>query len=181
MVNQSLHLVARKYAQACLHVCAAHFEKDDLHNLVEMSDFLRENHRLVFFLGLPIISQERKKFFLYELAQRFQLNHLIDRLIHLLLHDKRLFLLADVLRLMSQLYREDRGILEFSISSYPRISANDLNELKQFLARSTGCAIIYTDHEDKNLIAGIRMESTTYLWEYSIAQQLRDVAKRTMR
>lgn len=181
MVHQSSRFVARKYAVACLHVFASRFKPDDVHNLMVMSDFLRENHRLVFFLGLPIISQERKNIFLHDLAKRFQLGHLIDPLLDLLLHDKRLFLLADILRLMSQLYREERGIIEFSIASYPRVSAIELEELKQFLARSTGCAIIYTDYEDKNLIAGIRMESTTYLWEYSIAQQLRTMQKRTMR
>lgn len=181
MVDRSSQFVARKYATACLHVFASKFEQDDMRNLVVMSDFLRQNHRLVFFLGLPIISEERKSVFLHELAKRFYLGHLIDRLIELLLHDKRLFLLADILRLLSDLYAEKMNILDFTITSHPRISSADLDELKQFLARSTGCAIIYTDYEDKNLIAGIRMQSTTYVWENSIAQHLRTVRKRTMR
>lgn len=181
MVDRSSQFVARKYAVACLNIFGSRFGKDDMSNLLVMSDFLRENHSLVFFLGLPIIKEQRKSAFLHDLAKQFHLSHLIDQLLDLLLRDKRLFLLADILRLLSDLYAQKMNILNFSIKTYPRISHTDLEELKQFLARSTGCAIIYKDYEDKNLVAGIRMQSTTYLWENSIAQQLRAVRKRTTR
>jgi len=181
MVDQSSQFVARKYAMACLNVFESKFKSEDLANLVAMSDYLRLNHSAVFFLGLPIIAQEKKRDFMLALARRFSLEPLIGRLIELLLAHKRLFLLTTILKMLGQLYRERMHILEFSIASYPRISRTDLEEIKEFLAHRTGCAIIYTDYEDKNLIAGIRMKSTTYLWEFSLAQQLRNVAKQTMR
>lgn len=181
MVDQSSQFVARKYAVACLHIFSDKVKADDVRHLREMSAYLQMNHSTIFLLGMPVITMEKKRQFMLKLARRFSLEHVIGRLIELLMHDKRLFLLAEILKIMSLLYREQMHVLEFSIASYPKASHADLEEIKEFLAHLTGCAIIYTDYEDKNLIAGIRMESTTYLWEYSIAQQLRNVAKRTLR
>ncbi len=181
MVDRTIQFVARKYAVAYLNVFGSDFVPDDLGNLDALSDFLKEYHHVTYLLGLPVIPHQKKKEMLNALSREFHLTDRIDKLVDLLLHDKRLFLLGPILEFMARLYREKHHIIEFSITSYPCLSESDLNDLTQFLARSTGCAIIYTNNEDKNLIAGIRMESTTYLWEFSIAQQLRTLRIQTMR
>lgn len=180
MVNPSSYFVARKYAVAFLAVFGNKLRKDDMSKLEKFEDALRQKHTLLYLLGLPVIPDEKKKIILQQLTQQFELA-VFDRLIFLLLEHKRLFLLPVIVRLVGKLYRRANHIIKFKILSYPRVSKSDLKELTEFLAQGTGCAIIYTDDEDKNLIAGLRMESTTYLWEYSIAQQIRNVRKRTIR
>lgn len=181
MIDQSSQFVCRKYAQAMLNVFSKQFKSTDVDQMRNMSEYLRIHHSSILLLSMPVFSLKKKQQFMYEIAEHFSLDHLLKRLIDLLIHDKRIFLLADILKIMGQLYRERENVLEFSISSYPKISTHDLEVIKEFLANSTGCAIIYTDYEDKNLIAGIRMQSATYLWEFSIAQQLRNVRKLTLR
>jgi F0F1-type ATP synthase delta subunit len=63
--------------------------------------------------------------------------------------------------------------MPFSIKSAQALSNNQLDSVKKYLATKTGRSIIATTAVDKELIAGIRAQSSTFLLEYSLAQQLR--------
>ena len=55
------------------------------------------------------------------------------------------------------------------------LSMNDKEQIEQFLVRATGHTNIYKYKVDNALIAGVRLQSETLLWEHSIAKQLRQL------
>lgn len=72
-------------------------------------------------------------------------------------------------------FREKSHIVQFLITSSQPLSLIDKEKIHHFLTTNTH-AIVETSYAlDPSLIAGLRIQSTTYLWEKSIAQQLRAV------
>ena len=66
-------------------------------------------------------------------------------------------------------------IARVKISSSHDITQQDLDAIERFLVNQTGLSIIYTYAIDKKLIAGIRLQSNTLLWECSINKQLTQI------
>jgi len=65
----------------------------------------------------------------------------------------------------------------FNITSSHHLDISDLEIIEKFLAFKTGKKIISHHNLNKKLIAGIRLESNTLLWEYSIYKQCETLRK----
>ncbi|MGB8366998.1 MAG: F0F1 ATP synthase subunit delta, partial [Candidatus Babeliales bacterium] len=96
----------------------------------------------------------------------------VQKLLELLLNDNRAFLICDVLYYVCLLYRQYKNITKFAMISSHLLSEEDKKIIKHFLMQMTEQDIMYTTKIDKKLIAGIRLQSDTLLWEYSIRQRL---------
>ncbi len=173
-MTQQRSLIAKRYAQAFLNVFIDSIALDDFHNICAAEQFLMQHKQALFLLKLPFINPAKKKEILNELCQKFRLIDKFKELVELLVHDKRSFLLPDVLYYVSKLYQQRKGIMSFTIISSHRLGTDKLNSMQRFLAQESGCDIIYNYRVDKKLIAGIRLYSDTLLWEYSINKQLRN-------
>jgi F0F1-type ATP synthase delta subunit len=89
-------------------------------------------------------------------------------LVWLLISQQRVFIFADVLHHLGDLYKIKKKSSFFHIRTSHSLSKKELGSIEQFLKEATNTQIMYEHHIDKRLIAGIRLESDTLLWEYSV-------------
>ncbi|HZW61698.1 MAG TPA: ATP synthase F1 subunit delta [Candidatus Babeliales bacterium] len=169
-------IVARRYAKAFINVFGNTMTIDELHAIKAFEQFVNEHKRLLVFFMLSQIDDATKQQQLDAMLDSFKLKKLFHPLSQLLLKSKRVFLLPRILKQIAVLYKQAKKIIECTITSSHELNAQALSTIQNFLARKTGCAIIYTNRVDKNLIAGLRLQGDTVLWEYSIRKQLRQVA-----
>jgi hypothetical protein len=80
-------------------------------------------------------------------------------------------------RCFYELYKERHNVATCTIKSSHRLSPEHKQALYEFVHQAARKKIIYTCARDKKLIAGIRIDSETFVWEQSIARQLRAIAQ----
>lgn len=173
---QNQRIIAKKYARAFFNVFAGSLTDDEFLIICKAAEFFDNNKHLLFFLGWhSIVTSEKIKALRGTLEYFGLVGKPYDSLIALLARDKRTFLIKDVLDQICQLYQQHKNIGAFAITSSHELSAAELVCLEEYLAKHTGQAIMYSYSVDKNLIAGIRMQSDTALFEYSIRKQLEQI------
>ena len=165
--------VAKKYAQAFMIVFPKACTFNDLNKLEAAQKFLQKNKRTLFFLQLPQFDHERRTSMVADLIDYFSLPHDCAAIILLLIKDNRSFYIPAVLAWISQLYKDQIQSTEFSIKSAHDLDTKQIEAIKQFLGHLLKKKIIGTPSLDTSLIAGLRLQSNNYLWEYSIRKQLR--------
>ena len=166
-------IVAKKYAKAFMAVFPKSFVLGDIKKIEAAQTFLQTHKRTLFFLQLPQFTLERKKSMVADLIDYFSLPHDFAALILLLIQHDRSYYIPDVLLCITQLYKEQIGSVEFSIQSPQVMSGNHIESIKQFLGHLLNKKIIGIPSIDTSLIAGLRLQSNDYLWEYSIRKQMR--------
>jgi len=167
--------LARRYAKAFNNVFSVNLSLTDVENIAQAADYLALRRRTRFFLRLPVIDVSIKKQVLDLVCKRFSLPLSVEKIIDLLLIHKRSYLLHYVFFYLVELYYAHHAIEIFTITSSHQLSQASSEVIKNFLARRTGSTVIYTNKIDQKLIAGIRLESKSFLWEYSIRKHLRRV------
>ena len=168
--------LAKKYAEAFLNVFDASLSREDIARVQDIVGFLAVHKKVLFFLRLSHIDDEIKVKALEELCIHIPDKKPFFRLIRQLVEDSRGYLIYQVLYELIALYRQRHHIMAFSFKSSHPLSHDELVKIEQFLARQTGDDIIYTYSQDASLIAGIRLQSKTVLWESSIRKKLREFA-----
>ena len=169
-------ILSRKYATAFLNLFIDKLSVTDYDTIVRAAVFLKEEPRLVSYFKLPRVDAVKKKV-IDRLFKEFKLPLILKKLTDLLMRDQRLFLLPQVLKSMEQLYRQRKGIMAFKVSSSYTLTKKQLENIEDLLATKTGKHIEYEHKVDNGLIAGIRLQSDTVLWEYSIARQLSEAQR----
>ncbi len=180
-MNIALQLLAEKYARAFFNIFGNKITRDDFYNLLILQKFLRDNKRALFFLELPSITDSIKVKKMIDISDMVHLGARFNPLIKLLVQDGRAGLWRDVVTQLIDVYKQRHNILFFSITSSHALDEGELELLKAFLVSKTGSDIIYDYNVDKSLIAGIRLQSETMIWEYSIRKQLNDVRLQLIR
>ena len=166
-------ILARKYATAFLKVFSHAFTDKDYTDLTKALAYLQKWRSILVLLTVPAISPAQKKNCLATFLVTAQVPSSVTPLAQLLLDHHRIELLADVCATIIELYQEQHHIMPFTIKSTHALSDEHLDRLNNYLAQKTGNSIIATPMIDKELIAGLRAQSTLFLLEYSLAQQLR--------
>ena len=166
-------IVAKKYAQAFMDVFPKSFAFSDVKKIETAQKFLQTHKRTLFFLQLPQFDQERRKSMVADLIDYFSLPHAFAAIILLLIEHGRSFYIPDVLSWITQLYKEHINSIEFSIQSAQNLNEKHVESIKQFLGRLLTKNIIGIPSVDTSLIAGLRLQSSDYLWEYSIRKQIK--------
>jgi F-type H+-transporting ATPase subunit delta len=171
-MNPEYAPLARKYAAAFLNAAGDSFAEKDFLAIQQLADFLVANRPIVFFLNLALIKKQTVEQVLTKLFASCATTLLLQRLVNLLLQHHRVFLLPEVLHQIADLYKRDKGIVQFVVTTAHEIETSQLQKAVQFLKRSVGDKVMYTYAVDPTLIAGLRMQSDTLLWEHSVKRQL---------
>lgn len=164
-------LNAKRYAQAFLNLFT--LTQADIANIKKAFDFL-DHHREIFsLLKVPLLDSQIKENALKEyLLIQFSLPASFQQLIHVLVEQRRTYLIQMILSEMINLFEDQQGLESFTIASSTALNDTELEKIKAFLATHTHHNIICTPLVDIGLIAGVRMQSNNHLWEYSIRKQL---------
>ena len=175
MIGYSQSDLAKKYARAYLHTLGSQHSLDDFLSMWRASQFLSEHHSLLFYLSLSMIHESDKKRFIDLFFDKFHLFASLKELFYLLLKNKHIFLAADVLRDIYGLYKKEHNIAELHVSSSHDLTDIQLQEIQNFFTKLSRQEVVLRHTVNPLLIAGIRMQTENFLWESSIAQQLRKI------
>jgi len=175
MISCSRSDIAKKYAKAYLHVFKDQHSYQDYCSMWRASQFLAEHHSLLFYLSLAMITEQDKKNFIDLFFEKFHLFVSLKQLFYLLLKNKHIYLAADILRDMYSLYKIQYNIVDLNVTSACDLTSEQIDEVKCFFMQLSGQQAMINYKTDPRLIAGIRLQTQTHLWEYSIDQQLRKI------
>lgn len=176
-MNPTYAPLARKYAVAFLNVAGNKFEQKDLKALETVTIFFIANRTIALLFNLPGIKKNTINQVLEKLFGEFGTKELLKRLVALLLQHHRAFLLPDVLHQISDVYKQRTGIAQFQVHSSHALDEQQLQAALTFLGRITGKQVLYEYRVDSSLIAGLRLQSDTLLWEHSVKKQLLSAAQ----
>lgn len=167
--------LAHLYAQAFENVFTAQISDTSVQHLQQAADALAAQSSVSFYLGLTVISDAQKEKTLETFFTSYGCAALLAPLLKLLAQHKRLFLIGEVVQQIIAVYQERHGIVEAQLKTAQPLSAEQQKFIEQYLCTSTAKKVHLTQEIDQTLIAGIRVESAQWLWEYSVAQQLRAI------
>lgn len=169
-------VLIKKYAIAFINWCGEKISRADYIHIDQCAHDFKKNRWALFFLKMPLLSDETKKELLEKyLRDEYQLPDCCFDIINLLIDHKRGELLPLVFAQAAALYRKKHRIMPFYIASSAPLHEKQKTQLVNFLAQQTGCDIIEKYTIDPALIAGIKMQSETFLWEYSIDKKIKQV------
>lgn len=165
-------MIARMYARAFLQA-TPHFDEAAFERCHDLEKFIRTHDHLFFFIPLQSLSREAKQEILVRLAERFELGKLMEPLIGLLTQHKRLFLLAEVCEAIVREYAERHNRVSCRLMSTVELTQKQQKSIIEYIEQVTGKTIDYETHINEALIAGVRVQADIFLFEHSIAQQLK--------
>lgn len=175
MIGFSRSDIAKKYARAYLNICGQEHTFEDYCTMWRAAQFLSEHRSLLSYLSLSIVNEVDKKRFIDLFFEKFHLLLSLKQLFYLLLKNKHIHLAADTLRDIYAMYKTEHHIVDLKVTSSTDLSELQIKEIKQFFNEISGQQAQISYSINSSLIAGIRLQTDTYLWEYSIAQQLRKI------
>lgn len=150
-------IIAKRYALAYLNLYIDKLTDKDILDFRQAYFFLHNNKDI---LTLPSIT----------LSDKLPLN--LRALFLLVVKKRREYLLPFVLKEIVSAYQAKKKVIIFDISSADNLDKKDEEIILEFLHKNTGNKILPIYKIDKKLIAGIKIQSDTYYWEYSIKKQL---------
>ncbi|HSW75559.1 MAG TPA: F0F1 ATP synthase subunit delta [Candidatus Saccharimonadales bacterium] len=169
----SQSLVAKQYAKAYLLEFENLLTLADIENMKSAVRFFRRHHNFMSLVSLMTKIHERKHVMIDEIFSHFSLHSSLKKLVTILLRHKRLLYFAQVLQDICSLFEMRSGVLHVTIQTATPLTESEIAKFESFFAKLSGKRIISQVHIDPSLIAGVRMQSDIYLWEYSIAARLR--------
>lgn len=171
-MNTSELLLSHKYAQAFVNIFKEKLEYQDIERLYEWRNFFKTHDHLMFYLKLSTITDAVKITALIKTRSHYKLESSFDKLIKLLLESKRISLLPQVLKFISDAYEKYLNIIEFTFASAHELGDSEKDTFRKFLEAKVGKTIIAKAVVDKSLIAGVKLYSNELLWEYSIKKYI---------
>ncbi|MCA9770485.1 ATP synthase F1 subunit delta [Candidatus Dependentiae bacterium] len=172
-MSGSKSYIAQKYAVAFVNVYGKHIDKNMCDMLMDLAWKLKKKYGALALLSTPCIAYEAKHHALKKLlpVQYF------DTLIGLLIKNKRILLLPQVLVHIVKYYYKQHNIIRFVISSAQELTGQEIKTVVDFLATKANTVVIYHYKIDQQLIAGIRAQSDQFVWECSVRQRLQHIER----
>jgi ATP synthase F1 delta subunit len=176
-MNSRYMALAKKYAQAFLNLYIQSLSYNDYTAIKAAALVLKKNHSFFSLLNIPTLSITQKRTALFAILHALYMPPSLTPLIELIINHQRIFLIPELFEALVQTYERRKKILPFTIMCSHPLQSDNLEVLKKFLSKKTDSQVIYNFVVNKKLIAGIRMQSDLFLWEYSVAKQLRTIRK----
>lgn len=168
--------LAYKYADAFLNVYNSQLNLEGVEHIRKAIQFLQEHPRALFLFQVPSIKDASKQKAIALFCRHFTLIDPIKALITLLLHHKRVYMVTAVLKALVERYQKYHAIEKVFVKSSIPLPAPYRHHIEQFMNRHIAGIKQYHYEIDPRLIAGIRIQTDTMLWEYSMNKRLRDIA-----
>ncbi len=168
--------LAHKYAIAFLNVFGKKITDTQAQHFNEASVFLKNNHKVVFVLGVSTVSKEKKDRLIDTLFRECGLPEVTKKLIPLLYEKKRIGLLPEIFRHIWWLYLKQHNLMHVDVGSSMPLSDDQKKGVEHFLTHKiTDKRCVCSFSVDKKLIAGIRLQSDTILWDGSLQSRFKNL------
>ena len=164
---------SKKYAQAYFNVYSESVEPSSIQALQNAAHFLSHSKQILFLLGYGTLGSQEVKRCIQLFIQKFELPQTIEKICMLLLEHNRIFLLGLVLHDICCIYKQEHNEIDVTLSTAHELLPEQIVELTKFFTAYSKGNVAMEVVQDTSLIAGIRMQSETWLWEDSVAKKLR--------
>jgi ATP synthase F1 delta subunit len=172
----SYKTVARKYAQAFLTIYESEITHDDIKKINDAEKYLRNNKKILTLLSIPVSQQKTQQAMIENMIAYFSLKNCFISLFSLILSRHHTHLIPQIFWYINQIYKYQHDTIDCLIISSHDLTQTAIDSIVRFFKGMTGKNTIYTHIIDKKLIAGIRLQSPEYLWEYSVRKQIQSIA-----
>lgn len=170
-------ILSKRYATAFLNVFINELSREDIAVIEHVSNFLHNNPRILFFLKISVIPDNKKREIVTQWLKEENVPLIINTLVELLISEKRLSLLGAVLSEIAVLYKERNNIMELTVRSSHALSKYQQEKIEQFCAHKVAQKKLeYTYVRDPLLQIGVAVESNTIRWERSLRKLLQEIA-----
>jgi F0F1-type ATP synthase delta subunit len=176
MTRTQMHQLAKRYARAALNVWKTPLTVAECENCIVAAQYIQGIPRIQFFLQLPLIEDAIKEKILQKVRKAYAMPEWIDKLIGLLIKQKRVFLAPFVYEYIALQAYEDAHYMQFTVFTSIPLPPPQQLICTHFIHQRTGYKPLTAFIIDTSLIAGIRIQSVAYLWEYSVNNCLRSYA-----
>lgn len=168
-------ILSKRYATAYIHLFDEQLDLEISERCTQAADFLSSHYQALLVLKLPTVPVREQRACLGALFLHYKLPASLLKLVDLLAEHNRLVLLPSVLNQITKLYRIQHNIALYYIKSSAELDKEAVQIITGFLEKLSGKKIVTIQKRDESLIAGIRLQSDTRLWEYSIQKQLNEL------
>lgn len=172
-MNNVKNMLARRYAEAFLQVFSDNITVNDLDCFKQASIFLKQRPHGMFLMELSLVPEEAKHRSLDDFSKRFNLPHGCKKLCFLLIKRQRISLLSDIFNYIVVFKEQELRITHFDVSSSSELSDAQQEQIVAVLDNRVQGSINCTYRVDTSLVAGIRLQSASLLWEKSVKKRLR--------
>ncbi len=173
-MNEKKELLALRYARAFLNVYYKEYTLADFSLICQADQFFKTHKKACFFMQLSLLDRSVKEESLHLLCHQLSLPDCYKKLFSLLIDQKRVFLLPMVFKQLVFEYQRQAGYLPMDIKTTYPLNDEEQKKLINVLAEKTHKIILPVYSLDKELIAGIRAISRSYLLERSVQGVLRN-------
>jgi F0F1-type ATP synthase delta subunit len=178
----SFYKLIHIYAQAFVNIFSDSITTDEYHAMQAAHDALIKNYRLVSLMQVSFLNHhELKRKCLVQLIHQFKLPQSLYTLGLLLTNGERMYLFPFILKKIILLYEKKMNIMTMHISSSHNIPEQARKKFMFLLHSVTHSTIKPIFLIDTSLIAGIRAQSKTVLWEHSIEKMLKSIKAQVKR
>lgn len=165
--------IAKKYAKAYMAEYADTLTLADIKSIKLAIRFFKRHHNFMSLVNLLVEPTKTKTIVLDELFEHFSLPQNLKKLIDVLVNHKQLKIFSEVLSDICCLYFQTNNMLELTIYTATSLENHEFEKFENFFKKLSGKITLSTLVHDPSLIAGVRMQTDLFLWEYSIAARLR--------
>lgn len=165
--------IAKKYALAYLNLYANELTDEMINNLIRLRKFLNKHKDFYAYLSIPKLPQKTKSDFIDKLGTAFNLTHSKIKLMHVLLDQKRIGLLDATLKKIAAEYHVRKGVVLLKICTSHETDNKQKDLITKFVQKLIKKNVEIDFCINKNLISGIRIKSSTLLWEHSVSKHLK--------
>ena len=140
--------------------------------LKQFDRFLAVHPELQDTLKSHFLPPPKKSEIAVQILERFSIGDKAKRFLLLLVENRRLELLPEILELLPVLWNEEHGITTFQVSSVIPLSPAQKKRLKEKLARLERRPVSLTYKMDPSLIGGLSIRNANIVYDASIQGDL---------
>lgn len=173
----SQSILSKKYALAYVNVFFDSLQLSDIDKMSDFMQFLQKKHQILNLLSLSSVASEYKQQVLDRLVVQFLLPDSLRKLMQALIQFKQLALLIDILRDISCIFKQKKNIIEVDARFSHDVDDEQRQVFIDFFEKHSEKKVLANMSIDQSLIAGVRLQSSTLFWEYSVAQNIRKLQR----
>lgn len=172
----SRKILARKYARAFLNLYFDAFTDQEIAALGGLNQLFNANRGILCYLSLPGLAMEKRQEFLVNICEKFSLPASFQKMIFVLMEKSKVDLLPAIVAATMQEFLQRKHIIHFDVYSSHELLVDERDSIIGFLTKKTGAALVRVNFFiDESLICGIKMRSDGYIFEHSVARELKKI------
>ncbi len=126
----------------------------------------------------PSISIRQKKNLFNNILSSEKENSLLRRYIGLIIENKRITHLTDILRRFLRLYHEKKGLKDVQITTASDINENVREQIRRFIEKNFNAKVELKEKTDRDIIGGFIVEIDDMRIDASVRKKLSNIQKK---